>query len=99
VGLDQAKFLEVAGKRSLSDAHFLRGKAATQLFLVGDALIGDQAEDLSVPKCLVRVHEHPAQKRRMYFYTLVCILMSTDFAKIPASAMGQEHGTPGKRTM
>jgi len=56
LSLDQPQFLEIAGKRSLGNAELLRGKAAAQLFLVGNLLVGNQAKDLTVPECLVRIH-------------------------------------------
>src|SRR6478672_10843380 len=54
--LDQAELLEVAGERGLGNAKLLRGEAAAQLFLIGNARAGDQPEDLAVPKCFGGIH-------------------------------------------
>ena len=60
MGLHQAEFLQVAGKRGLGDAQLLRGQAAAQLLLTGDALVRDQAKDLAVPKCFAHAHDGEA---------------------------------------
>jgi len=75
----QAELLQVARKRGLGYAEFLRRQPAPELFLVGNPPTRHQAEDLTVTKCLVRVHGVSRALRPLYFYTRCCILLSMDF--------------------
>src|SRR5262249_20630060 len=71
--LDEAELLQIAGERGLRDAQLARCKTAAQIFLISNALVGDEAQNLSLAKCLSRVHRltnHPKLK-----YTRDCIFI------------------------
>ena len=55
--LDELQFLKVARKSGLRDAEALRGETAAKVVLVGDALAGDEAEDLAVTECFANAHD------------------------------------------
>jgi hypothetical protein len=67
-GFDQFEFLKVAGKRGLCDAHALLGKPTAQIFLIRNALGGNQSENLAVPKCLCSAHPVFYIQRSVYLY-------------------------------
>src|SRR6266851_2587961 len=69
LGFDEAKFLEIAGKRGLRNAQFLRGEAAAQLFLIGDGSVGNEAQDLAVAKCFASIHGTVKICTHLYIYT------------------------------
>ena len=60
--------MQVAGKGRLSDAELLLSEAAAQFFLVAHAALGDEAEDLTVAKCLGGAHMY-ILFNRLYIYT------------------------------
>jgi hypothetical protein len=41
----------------LSDAQALRSETAAKVVLIGDALAGDEAEDLAVTECFAGAHD------------------------------------------
>jgi hypothetical protein len=66
---DEAKLLEITGKRGLRNTQFLRGEAAAQLFLIGDGSVGDEAQDLAVAKCFAGIHSAVKICTHLYIYT------------------------------
>src|ERR1700739_2457787 len=60
--------MKIAGKRGLRDAHALLRKAAAQVLLIGNALGGNQPQDLAVAECFSSAHPSLIYIR-LYIYT------------------------------
>src|SRR5258708_15931656 len=80
----QAELLQVARKRGLGYAEFLRRQPAPQLFLVSNPPTRHQPEDLTVTKCLVRIHGVSRALCSLYFSTYHSIPLSIDFKHLSA---------------
>jgi hypothetical protein len=77
----------------------LRGEASAQLFLIGNAAIRNQAKDLTVTECLVRIHgvaKNPAPCIFIHATAYSCQLILQLFAHRSAA---QEDATPEKQVM
>src|SRR6202008_2223987 len=77
-GLYELEFLEVAGKGRLGDPQTLLSQAAAHLFLVGDTLAANEAEDLAVTECLCSAHANKIFTR-LYIYTVPTMGVSNNF--------------------
>ena len=71
LSLDEAEFLQVAGKSGLRDAHLLLGEAAAEVLLIGDGLPADKPQDLTVTKCFTGAHDSHKYTALLHFYTII----------------------------
>jgi hypothetical protein len=65
----EAQLLQIARKSGLGDTELLRGEAAAQFLLIGNPLIANQAEDLTVPECFSCVHKERTLDPYVFLYS------------------------------
>jgi hypothetical protein len=72
----------------------LRGQPPAQFFLIGDAAIGDEPEDLAMTECLMRVHCLARKLPTVFLYMSLHtpVNMIYEILKTAAPWNGARHG-------